>query len=173
MGSSFDTNLHLPLLQALLQHGPPDQCFHSGSTPPSAQPERGEPVSHRPRPPRAVTFLHLHLSRPPGLKYRRATPQGQRTLGSAHPAEHPACRSSRQGGVLNTPEHQLSASSRLMVNLAGLPLWRNQPFIPLEANIDRPCYLMLPPRLAPPKFNRAPAEKLNIKKIVCGCFVAL
>lgn len=93
------------LLQALLQHGAPDQCFHSSSTPPPAHPQRGDPVSRRPRPSRPVTFLHLHLSRPPGLQYRCTAPQGQRTLGSAHPAEHPACRSRRQGGVLNTPAH--------------------------------------------------------------------
>lgn len=91
------------LFQAFLQHGAPDQCFHSCSTPPSAHPSRGEPVSRRPRPPRPVTFLHLHLGRPPGLQYRRAAPQGQGTLGPAHPAEHPAGRSRREGGVLNTP----------------------------------------------------------------------
>lgn len=96
-------------LQAFLQYGSPDQCFHSCSAPPSAHPSRGEPLSRRPRPPRPVIFLLLHLllfSRPPGLKYRRAAPQGQGTLGSAHPAEHLAGRSHREGGVLNT-RHQL------------------------------------------------------------------
>lgn len=145
----FAFNVHFCLLlQALLQHGPPDQCFHSCRTPPSAHPQRGEPLSRWPRPPRPVTFLHFHLSRPPGLQYRCVAPQGQRTLGSAHPAEHPACRSRREGGVLNTavtssqpfpPVPLQQRASQLASRV------EDHPFVPLEAHIDRPCYLMFPP----------------------------
>lgn len=143
------------LFQAFLQHGAPDQCFHSCSTPPSAHPSRGEPVPRRPRPPRPVTFLHLHLGRPPGLQYRRAAPQGQGTLGPAHPAEHPAGRSRREGGVLNTPVPAplgpvpTSPRSAAAAPLAYSSQWRSHSFIPLEVS-RRPSLLPHAPTPTPP-----------------------
>lgn len=149
------------LFQAFLQHGAPDQCFHSCSTPPSAHPSRGEPVPRRPRPPRPVTFLHLHLGRPPGLQYRRAAPQGQGTLGPAHPAEHPAGRSRREGGVLNTPVPAplgpvpTSPCSAAAAPLAYSSQWRSHSFIPLEVS-RRPSLLPHAPTPTPPPNEIAP-----------------